>query len=691
MIRRVPSELSRRVRPLIPFVPAGGVVALWAALLPAYGGYFPRDWYPAALGTLGLLAVAMAGSGRVLPRGRPGATALAFLAALVAWNLLSIAWATSPGTAWEAANQVLMCVATGWIFALAPWTSRSAAAFCAAVAGVTAAVCGLALLAGTRAADLTDFFSDDRWAEPLGYPNGLAALCAVGALCAVVVSAWPGVAAPLQALALGAAALLTGLGLLPQSRGFILAGATAVVVLLALVPFRARLVARLAVIAVGLLLSAPPILDVYDAVAGERRVGPVLDDAAGAIALFAGLALLAGLLIAVLERRVQPGPAAVRATRVAGVAAAGLILIAGAGLAVAKADRIREVAADQWASLADPGEDQAASEEEEEEEDGEPDGSRLLSANPFQRYDYWRVSIRGWRDAPLHGLGAGNFEPLYTAERRFGKHSRYPHSVVLRVLAENGIVGALLFCGFLVAIGVGLLRGLRGAGGGARAATAAALAVAAYFGVHSQFDWIEEFPVIAGPALALLFVALAVREGDPPPAAPEARRAARSPAGMARAALVGAALLLAAVSVALPYLSLRYREQAGKLSATDRAAAYRDIDRAARLDPLAIDPYLDEGMIALRARDNRRARAAYERALEREPHWFPYLQLALIAAAEGDRRAALRQLDRAMGLSAQDPVLAAARMEILEGGRLDPVDFNRRLFQSPLFNVRRLS
>ena len=56
---------------------------------------------------------------------------------------------------------------------------------------------------------------------------------------------------------------------------------------------------------------------------------------------------------------------------------------------------------------------------------------------------------------------------------------------------------------------------------------ATTLAVAAYFAVHLNFDWLEEIPAVASPALALPLVAL-VAAARPPERS--AGRRARLPA-----------------------------------------------------------------------------------------------------------------------------------------------------------------
>src|SRR2546423_4215869 len=89
-------------------LPAALVVVLWLGVIPPSGGYFPRTWYPAALGTVLLFCVLCLTRGRAAPSGRAARRSLALFAGLVAWAFLSLAWAGSPGDAWETANELAL-------------------------------------------------------------------------------------------------------------------------------------------------------------------------------------------------------------------------------------------------------------------------------------------------------------------------------------------------------------------------------------------------------------------------------------------------------------------------------------------------------------------------------------------------------------------------------------------------------
>lgn len=664
-----------RARPAAALTPAFGVLAVWAALLPADAGYFQRDWAPAGLVIAGLWLATVAGSGRILPNDRCSRVALGALGALALFAFIGMSWAQSPGTAWSTANQFLTVVLTAWTLALVPWSAGSAQLFMGLFALITAVVLGGSLLAATAADDLSGYFIENRWAQPVGYPNGLGNLGFLAALPMLAVSADPRRAAAVKVAALGLATFLAACGLLPQSRGAVLAALAALPVLVALSPRRWRVVSRIVIAGGALAAFSGPILELHDVVSESDVVSGALSEAARAIVLATLAATVLGVLPVLAESRLRLGQRGVRAARLGGIAAVALALASAAGAAAVNADRIQRVAEKQRDAWENPGRPYA-------DHDGRREGSRLLDPNPLQRYEYWHVSLDAFADHPLRGLGPGGFELRYTRVRAYPKYANYPHALFMRVLAEGGVVGVLGVLAFAGAVLLGLGRGLRRADGEARTVVAAAVASALLFTLHAQLDWIEEFPVLAGAALGFLLIALAVVASAP-----------WGPARRPRLQVAVATVLAAAAfaSIGVQYVALRYKEQGAGLWRTDLQGAYRALDRAAALDPLEDAPKLIEGTIALQKGDLERARRAFEAALEREEAWLAHFELAIIDAAEGHWGAAARQLDAALRLNPREAAILAVQEEIRARQAIDPVLLNRRLFESPLFKTRRLS
>lgn len=250
-----------------------------------------------------------------------------------------------------------------------------------------------------------------------------------------------------------------------------------------------------------------------------------------------------------------------------------------------------------------------------------------------------------------------------------GGGSGIGQATVLRMLAEGGIVAALLLVGFL-ATTLGALVSVRRRGGGEAAVVAtAAIVVSTYFFLHASFDWLEEFPALLVPAFALPLVALT---------ATAQRSAARPSGGGARlAAATGIVVVGVAIAVlSVQYIAVRYYERAGRVGAANAAAAFKDLESAAALNPLWIQPYLREGALAVKLDDRAHARAAFANALDVEASWYAHLELGLLEAQVGRFRRARRQLELAADLSAHDEFVTKARRLVRERRRIDPAKFN---------------
>lgn len=658
-------------------IPASLLVALWAAWTAEQGGYFPEDWLPGAIAVLILGGAVSIACGYALPRARPARVALLLFAAFVAWNYLSMLWSGSPASAWEASNKLFLYLLTAWLVSLLAWSSASASVFLGGWSLAVTGVCAASLISATGTADLGTFFIEDRYFHPIGYVNGVSAIAVMAALPAIWLAASRRTPPLLGVLFIAAAVYLLCFSLLPQSRGAVLGALVGLVVLIALAPERLRLLARLIVVGAAIALAVGPVYEVYDL--GERAaegltsapLAPVLDEAARAIVRSVVLAAAAGAVLIALERwvlagRVAPSPRVVRAMRGALAGACVLIAIAGLVVAVANAGRIRDEANDRWDVFTS----------HEEVPTGR--GPRLTASGSDQRTDYWRVALEAFDDEPFYGIGAGNFQVRYSAEREDEKPSRYAHSIWLRFLSEGGIVGIALILATLVALIAGWVSAYRRADALGRGMIGVTAALLAYFLTHASLDWLEEFPALAAPALAFPFCVLGLPARTP--ASPDHTGRVR------RAVAVGALGLVAAaglVALAMPWLSVRYTERAERGWRADPEAAYQDLDRAADWNPLSPQPRLSEGTIALNRGDQGRARVAFERSIEVEETWYARMELALLSASAGRFEAAERQLRRAQRLNSVDPSLDELGRLIAARRRVDVPRFNRR--------VRRLS
>ena len=653
-----------------PFLPAAALLAIWVAWIPADGGYFPRDWFPAALFAVALLAAVAIAGRRALPAGRWARVALALLAAATAWSFLSMLWAEADGRAWQSSDQLLLYLAMAWLVALVPWRPAPALGFMGIWSVAVAVACGGELVSALSASDLGHYELESRWQQPTGYANAAAAIAAMAAWPALVISARRGVPAPVQVAMAVVAVFLLEMSVLPQSRAALIASGIVLPLLLALSPDRGRLVLRLVVVALAFAVAGDAVWDVYGDGEAGRPLAPALDRAAEAMLLSLGVVALAATAAVILERtvRVPSIPAPPRGARW-GALAAVLAVAAVAGLV--NAGSISDYANDRWEEF------------KSEEELPDENASRIAKRTSDKRYDYWRVSLNALADAPAGGVGAGGFEREYTEHRRHPKPSQAAHSIWFRALSETGVVGAALLALLVGALAAGALAAWR-VGETARAVATAAAGVGGYFLVHVSLDWLELFPALVAPAVG--FALTAAVAGAKPPGA---RGKPPGSAGRVRPFLAAAAVLVALAgiaSLALPYLSIRHVDSALARPASERDDAERELDRAADLDPLAPEPHLARGTLALRRADFAGAERAFRRALEIEDGWYPHFELALLASRAGRKVAAQHEIDQAQRLNPPDPLVLEAAGLIERGRRIDPRGVDRHNVEIRLYN-----
>lgn len=688
----LPIEIGDPVRrDLRPLVPAAVVAALWLAWIGASGGYGAETWYPSALGIMSLWVAVLAFGGRVLPEARAARVALLAFAALVALNYLSMLWAGSTGNALDASNEMALYLLVAWIFAVLPWTPRALAVALGLWSAGVCAFCAVALAQATSSATLTAFFINGRFSTPMHYSNATGALAVMGMWPALILASRAEVPFWLRGAWLGVAAFLADFCTLPQSRAALLGLALTAPVALLASSDRLRLVLRMAVVGGGLAVCLPRTVSVDNAVNAGARVSPVLDHAASGILITTIAAVVLGLSVAALEDRIAAGgrgtrPRVLRRARRARrwwaadgqtvrAVLAGVALVVVLGGAVVAEPRVAHLVN----SVVKKGNTDAST------------GSvRLLSTSPEERFDYARVALHLFSGSPVLGVGSGNFGRHYDAQRRFVKHSQYTHNLPLRVLSETGVVGASLFVLVVGTLVAGMTLVARRRNDLGRACAVVAMCVSGYFLVHSCLDWVDEFPALAAPAIALPLAAISAATPSRAASSTVGTATARGqrrwalPASVRRPA-AGALGLLAALALLLAlatsYLSLRLVDRA---FATFRAApmqAYHDLSEARSLNPLSVNPITSEGTIALYLGNTGRAVSAFQESLRKQDDWYPRLELALIDAAAGRFAPALRQIDAAIQLDADDPLIDQARQLILAHRRIDPFSFNQQVLQ----------
>jgi hypothetical protein len=594
--------MSNKVETAVRVLPAAALAAAaWALAWLATGSIDSADWLPyAALAGLLLLVLLFTGAA-ACPR-RLELWALGALAALAAWEALSLSWSAVPSLA---RDEALLTLFYAIALLTPPLTLRGEADRLLAVGAVAAEAALLAVATGLElrfGGNQADHFYAGRLSFPISYPNAQAAVFLIGFWPAIVCAAHRRTSVPLRALALGGATAIAAGWLTAQSKGGALAIAVSAVVLFAVSPLRLRLLPP-ALVAVGLTAAAYRTLTAPFRAEGESALVADVRHAGATILLLAAIALVAGLLYALADRRLELGP---RATRIAGAAAA---LLAAAAVAAGVAIVLSRVdLGSEWRAFKNAPTNSAS--------------SHLLQLGSY-RYDIWRVALKEFEHHPLAGIGSRGFGPAYLEQRNSPDTPARAHSFELDALSELGIVGFVLLATALVPLLVLVVSGARALDPGATAA----LGGAAYWLAHGSVDWLWTVPACGLPFFLLLGTG--------------ASGGAR--ALLSRRATVVAAAVVAAIVVVLyvpPWLSARL---------TTRG----QIAWAKRLDPLAVDPYV---AASARAPTPRAAIPPLLDAVHKEPRVVE-LRFALAQAYEraGEVRAARRELLEAKRLDPREP------------------------------------
>lgn len=621
------------------------VLGLAASLSPFAAGYYDSAvWVPVGLGLVTLVAAGVIA--------RPPRLGLGAAVALVGlafgfWQLLSATWAQSAQQAILEGNRTLVLAAVVGLGLVTIRSERYSALLVGVLAAGTAAVAGavtLRMLSG----DLGDLFLSGRLDQPLGYINAQATVFAVGLWLSF--AAMERRRALIAGLGAALATLFACLILLSQSRGAAIAVLASVVVVLLVVPGRLRRAYALVSVGVGVALASGPLLGVYDAFGAGLPLGPPAQDAIRAALLSSVLVgVVWGALTAVHGAVLRSG----RGSEVRRISAAVLATVGVAALVAGtvNAGRIADRVGDQYQAFVRLSEPTGSI---------VPTGtsSRLVSG-AGNRYDYWRVAWDAFKDAPVRGVGAGNYDRPYFAGRTTTEDIRQPHSLELQALSETGLVGAGLLLALLVGTALGARRAARAAREDdlARATTVAALGGLTAWLAHTSVDWMHLLPGVA--AVALLLAAVLLRPRDEPTVGPaDSTRQLSRGRQVAIAGGLALAIVLAGASLSRQGLSELFQDRARSALPAAPARAITEADRSLRLDPEAVPTYYVKA--AAQARFNRGAdaeRTLLQAAAKEPSDSVTWALLGDLAVRRGQFARAAAYYERGVEFNPRDPSL----------------------------------
>jgi hypothetical protein len=600
----------------------GGLVAAAVVGAALAQGLFNPTGYAAA--SIVIWAAVIAGLvSRALPAGRIGSIAAVAglcLAGTAVLTTASVGWASDQGRAFEEAVRTSFYLG---LFVLAVCTA-SRAGRAQWLGGLTAglgAVTAIALFAYLQPGILDSGHSDipnaaGRLSYPIGYWNGAGALFAIAA---VLLSHAASVARSSLLRAASVAAIpLAVLGIwLASSRGAGIALIVGVLVLVAASTERGR---RLVPIAIGfagaavLVLAALPMDSLTNGATDSamRADGDRISAVAVAVVALTGAAAWGA----------DGWVPRIRVTR--GVAiAAGAVAVAALIAGAVAADPVKRFSEFEKSPPAQGGVVAA--------------GAPELSSNG--RWQFWGEAVDALEADPLGGVGAGGFEDWWASHATVPVFVRNPHSLPLQQAAELGIPGALLFLGFIAAVGVAAFRRVRG---GLAGDAGVLLAVTLTGAIGAAVDWTWEIPAVFAPALVCAALLLASA-----PSRPLARDGYWLGLGTVTAAWVA---MVAGGLVVLTHLELdRSREAAGANQVTEGVERAR---AAKTVQPWSAEPYTQLALLEEQRGDIPGALAALRQAEDRDSEdWRLPLIEARLELKRGDQTASTQAIMRARSLS----------------------------------------
>lgn len=607
------------------------VVLLASWMGDASGGYFVGGWVPPTLVLAALtLLVSLIGFPTGM-RARWGFLALGLFAAYAAWTFASLLWSRNPGDAWLGAGQTLLYLLVLWV-AMALVTLGASRRWVLAVSALgPALVAVLTLLA--LVPRLGDLFDNDRLIGTVGYYNGEAAFLLLPLWAAVYLGGSRRVNPILRGVVLAGAVLCVDLAVLTQSRGAMVAVVVSLPVFFLLSGQRLRGLFALMPIVASLFVAFSGLNAVYLALAGgEAPVETLLGLVLPSVWLTAALTGLYGLAWGLIDGRLRLPTSVVRVAGGLALVCSAMIVVGGIYVLVERTgENPAAFAYQKWEAFKT---DDASGQEQ----------SRYLSASGSGRYALWQVAWRDFVAHPILGIGTQNYEATYyqLREKSLG-FVRQPHMLLLEVLSERGIVGGVLFFGFLSAcLAIGLRERLRKLGSEGKAQVGALVAAITYWFVHSSVEWFWQIPAVTLPAFVYLALLISPWE-----------RGETEPIGWPiRAIGVGGAVLAVAVVVPL-YVADHYLAQSSKAPSPKEALVA--VDLAQSFNPLAYQLPQREAELAVEAGDWDRAKDAYARAIRANPdHYAPYVFMAAFQERRGKPEDALLYYQKARALNPLD-------------------------------------
>lgn len=623
-----------------------GPIVLIGALALTGGGFSLSSRHIAGLIVwllvVGLLVLGVAGRALLA---KPFYWAAGLLVGLAIWSAISSLWSGSVELSVTEADRVLMYLGVFLAAFLLAQTNQRRQRF---GEGISIALTLLAILAlATRLLphvfDLP--FSEakgSRLQYPLGYWNGDAILFSFAAALCVWMSR-RSLTRALRWFSVGALPAVLLALYFTHSRGGVLTLIVAAGTLIVLSRDRLWYLATLLIAAV---LTLPAVFTShhFQNLSNNWNFPGIVGEG-----LKAGLVLLIGVAVTLLAyrwlRRLEERdpPAVRRALAVSrdrrvlgGIALVGLVVVIVAGVLYG------ESAWDKFTSS----------------DLGTPSGLSEVSSRG--RSQFWDVALEAFAEKPVLGHGAGTYQFSWDQLRTLDMTNTQAHSLYLQALSELGIVGGALALGLVLFLLWTGFTAWRAAGGRERELYAILLGVSLAFAVGVAYDWFWQLAVIGSVffmATGILVAArcgqlwraraaVRAREGVEVETDAESRRFGLTIAGLAIAWLT----MLALTGPLL--VDHEINQSTSAAQAQEFESAVNHADTARSIEPWAATPYLQLGLLAQAQGDYQGAIERFGQAIDREDHnWTLYYLRAKAEHQAGQNEAAQNDLNEAKRLN----------------------------------------
>jgi O-antigen ligase len=298
---------------------------------------------------------------------------------------------------------------------------------------------------------------------------------------------------------------------------------------------------------------------------------------------------------------------------------------------------------------------------------GTPSG--FAEASSRGRAQFWDVALEAFSEKPIIGHGAGTYGFAWDQLRTLDMTNGQAHSLYLQALDELGIAGGLLALGLVLFLLWTGFSAWRAAGGRERELYAILLGVSLAFAVGVAYDWFWQFALIGSVFFMATGIMVAARcgqlwraraasrarEGVAVETDAESRRFGLTIAGLAIAWLT----MLALTGPLLVDHEIHASTAATQEEPADFESAVNHAETARSIEPWAATPYLQLGLLAQAQGDYPGAIQRFGQAIDREDHnWTLYYLRAKAEHLAGQNEAAQNDLNEAKRLNPLETCLS---------------------------------